>query len=184
MEIAPWVRALNFLTSSRVTFYPYFQRTPRNFQTGMVKALGAGGSIFREASPVSDRGNRSFLECWNNAPLTEELLRQKLNLTHIQKTFPTPLSLPLLIYASTLRQLGLKYLKPPTWEHFYPAKWMGPEFTPAKSTWSEDNDISLLKILDLKPREFSCFQILFHEPTRSHRGVLEVPRIFHSNIIF
>lgn len=36
---------------------------------------------------------------------------------------------------------------------------MGPEFMPAKSTWSEDNDISLLKILD--PENLAVFKFCF-----------------------
>lgn len=79
-------------------------------------------------------------------------------------------------YASTLRQLGLKHIKVSTLEHFYTAERMRPEPTPRESTWSEDSDISLYKILDLKPKGLnSSFQILFREPPRCHRSALEVP---------
>lgn len=52
MEIALRVRALTSLLPA-VTFYPCFQRAPRNFQK--VKALGAEGSVPQGTSPASDR---------------------------------------------------------------------------------------------------------------------------------
>jgi len=70
--------------------YPDFQRTLRNFQKSKVRELRAGGDIPQGPTPLPDRETQSLLNC--NVPITEELSRQKLNLTYNTNTSHTPAS--------------------------------------------------------------------------------------------
>lgn len=80
-----------------------------------MKASGAGGGGSQGTCSSFHQEKRSLLDGWDNAPITKELSRQKLNVTH-KKHYLHSASL----YSFPLKELGLKYNQLPPQSIFLP----------------------------------------------------------------